>query len=126
RKEARRLFDNLHRSDGTSLIDIGSALATAFSVVGVSIGFKLTWGPIIWGLISALVGFGIGVLIRLFIELVIKGNRKNARKGRKNTEVILIIECDESKADMVESILWEHFAMGMAKVKQAKNSSTDD
>src|SRR5699024_6239684 len=92
RKEARRLFDNLHRSDGTSLIDIGSALATAFSVVGVSIGFKLTWGPIIWGLISALVGFGIGVLIRLFIELVIKGNRKNARKGMKNTEGIMIIE----------------------------------
>lgn len=117
RKEARRLFDNLHRSDGTSLIDIGAALATAFSTVGVSIGFKLTWGPIVWGLISALVGFAFGVLIRLFIEMVLKGKRKNARQGGRHTEVILIIECDETKVEMVEDILWEHFAMGMAKIK---------
>src|SRR5699024_10550104 len=72
RKNERRLFDNLHRSDGTSLIDIGAALATAFSVIGVSVGFKLAWGPIVWGLLTALCGFILGVAIRLFIEVIWK------------------------------------------------------
>ncbi|MED4212861.1 hypothetical protein P4662_26780, partial [Priestia megaterium] len=38
RTEDRRLFDSLHRADGVSLIDLGMALATAFSVIGASIG----------------------------------------------------------------------------------------
>ncbi|MFL6556937.1 MAG: hypothetical protein ACJ8MO_12555, partial [Bacillus sp. (in: firmicutes)] len=46
RIEERKVFDSIHRSDGTSLIDIGMALATAFSVIGASIGFELSWGPI--------------------------------------------------------------------------------
>lgn len=49
RMEDRKQFDSIHRSGGTSLIDIGMALATAFSVMGISIGFKLAWGPIWWG-----------------------------------------------------------------------------
>src|SRR5699024_2361787 len=116
RTSERRLFDNLHSSDGTSLIDIGMALATAFSVVGVSVGFKLAWGPIVWGLLTASFGFILGVVIRLFIEVIWK-RRKNALKGKKHTEVILIIECEETQGEMVEKILWEHFAMGVAKVK---------
>lgn len=120
RQESRRLFDNLHRSDGTSLIDIGMALATALSTIGVSLGFIFPGGPIVWGLSGAWAGFLIGFGIRLFIELVTKGKRKKTRKGRKHSEVILIVECDESEAEMVESILWEHFAMGMAKVEGGK------
>ena len=57
RAEDRKLFDTMHRSDGISLIDIGMGVATAFSVIGASIGFKLAWGPIYWGLIAAFVGF---------------------------------------------------------------------
>ena len=41
RKVERKIFDSLHRSDGTSFIDIGAALATAFAVIGASIG--LNW-----------------------------------------------------------------------------------
>ena len=32
RTEERKMFDSIHRSDGTSLVDIGMALATGFSV----------------------------------------------------------------------------------------------
>jgi hypothetical protein len=115
RMEERKLFDSIHGSDGTSLIDIGVALATAFSVFGTSIGFKLDWGPIYWGLITACIGFVIGIAIRLFIEKVVK-KRKRLLKG-KNPEAILIIECDDIQAGLVESILWAHFALGVAKVK---------
>lgn len=115
RMEERRLFDNLHNSDGTSLIDIGVALATAFSVFGTSIGFELAWGPIYWGLITAFIGFIIGFAIRLFTEKVIK-KRKRLLKG-KHPEVILIIDCEEAQVELVENILWGHLAIGVAKVK---------
>jgi hypothetical protein len=115
RKEDRKIFDTLHRSDGTSLIDIGMGLATAFSVIGVSIGFKLAWGPIYWGLICAFVGFVLGFAIRLFMELVFK-KKKRVLKG-KHSEIILIVDCEEAKGELIEDILWSHFAIGVAKVK---------
>ncbi|WP_307336449.1 hypothetical protein [Metabacillus malikii] len=115
RNENRKIFDTLHRSDGTSLIDIGMGLATAFSVIGASIGFKLAWGPIYWGLIGAIVGFVLGFAIRLYMELVVKKNKK-LLKG-KQSEIIIIIDCEETQAAFVEEILWDHFAFGVAKVK---------
>ncbi|WP_428912671.1 hypothetical protein [Niallia sp. Krafla_26] len=116
RTDERKVFDTLHRSDGTSLIDIGVALATAFSVIGASIGFELAWGPIYWGLIGAAIGFVVGFTIRLFTELVIK-KRKRVLKG-KHSEVILIIDCEETQVEIIENILWNHFALGVAKVMQ--------
>src|SRR5699024_12382046 len=63
REEEIRLLDSIHRTDGTSMIDIGTALATAFSVVGTSIGFKLAWGPIFLGLITASFCFTLGEIV---------------------------------------------------------------
>jgi hypothetical protein len=116
RTEDRQLFDTLHRSDGTSLIDIGMALGTAFSVVGASIGFKLAWGPIYWGLISAFIGFVLGFFIRLYIEKIFK-KRKRILKG-KHSEVILIIDCDDAQAEFVENVLFKHYALGIAKIRR--------
>jgi UDP-N-acetylmuramyl pentapeptide phosphotransferase/UDP-N-acetylglucosamine-1-phosphate transferase len=115
RTEERRLFDTLHNSDGVSMIGKGTALAVLFSVVGASRGFMLQWGPIYWGLIGAAVGFILGFLIDLYIQLVYK-KRKRVLKG-KNSEVILIINCEENQDDYIESILWEHLALGLAKIK---------
>ncbi|TKD72649.1 hypothetical protein [Pseudalkalibacillus hwajinpoensis] len=114
REESRKIFDTLHRSDGISLIDIAMPLATVFAVVTASIGFKLSWGPIYWGLIGAVGGFMIGFLIRLF--MVLKNTKKKHRLKGKQSEVILIVDCDEAKGESVEKILWEHFALGLAKV----------
>ncbi|MTW86731.1 hypothetical protein F3157_13820 [Virgibacillus dakarensis] len=115
RTEKRRVFDSIHRADGISLIDIGVALATAFSVVGISIGFKLAWGPIFWGLISAFTGFALGFAIKLFIVFFVE-KRKRVLIG-KHSEVILIIDCEETQSELVEEILWNHFALGVAKIK---------
>jgi hypothetical protein len=114
RQEERKIFDTLHRSDGVSLIDIAMALATAFSVVGASVGFILAWGPIYWGLITAIVGFMLGLGIKLFMIKVVKKQR-NQLQG-KSTEVFLIVNCEETKAELVEVILWEHLAMAVTKV----------
>ncbi|MGD7050806.1 hypothetical protein FZC83_21375 [Rossellomorea marisflavi] len=114
RLEKRKMFDTLHRSDGTSLIDIGAALGTACAVISASIGFKLSWGPIYWGLIGAAGGFIIGLIIRLVTELIIK-KKKRLLKGF-HSEIIVIIDCAESDGDMVENILFSHFALGVGKV----------
>lgn len=116
--EERKVFDNLHRSDGTSFVDIGVALATAFSVIGASIGFELAWGPIYWGLIGAAIGFLIGFGIRIFTEIILK-KRRRLLKGF-HSEIIVIVNCEESEAEMIENILFSHYALGVAKVKVQK------
>ncbi|MDF2644981.1 MAG: hypothetical protein K0Q73_786 [Paenibacillus sp.] len=90
-------------------------LAVIFSVIGASRGFVLEWGPIYWGLIGAVSGFVLGVLIDLYIYKFYK-RKKRVIKG-KNSEVILIINCDESQGELVEGVLWEHLALGLAKIK---------
>jgi hypothetical protein len=114
RKVERRIFDSIHNSDGVSLMSTGAALGTAFSVVGASVGFKLQWGPIYWGLIGAAGGFLLGFLIDLLIHKVIK-KRHRLLRG-KNSEVILIVECEDKQADIIESILWHHLALGIARI----------
>jgi hypothetical protein len=114
REETRKIFDTLHRSDGISLIDIAMPLATAFSVITASLGFELRWGPIYWGLIGAIGGFMTGLAIRLLIVMIT--NKKKQRLKGKQSEIILIIECEEGKGEAVEKILWEHLAIGLAKV----------
>lgn len=115
RIEKRRLFDSIHRADGVSLIDIAISLATAFSVIGVSVGLRMAWGPILWGIISAFIGFVLGFVIKLVLLLVLRNGPH--RLSGKHSEIILIIDCGEIKADEIERILWEHFALGVAKVK---------
>jgi len=115
RKTERRLFDSIHNADGISLISTGTALGTAFSVVGASIGFRLEWGPIYWGLIGTGGGFILGFIIDLYYYKFVKKNQR-LRRG-KNSEVILIVDCEETQSDMVENILWHHFALGTAKIQ---------
>lgn len=122
RQEERRVLDTLHRSDGFSLIDIAMALATAFSVIGASIGFILVWGPIFWGLIGAVLGFLLGLGIKLLMIKMDKNDKK--RISGKNSEIILIINCKEADAEIVEKVLWEHLAIGVGKLVDHKGSET--
>ncbi|REE86188.1 hypothetical protein A8990_11185 [Paenibacillus taihuensis] len=115
RAAERRLFDTIHSEDGISLLGTGAALATAFAVVGASVGFRLAWGPIYWGLIGTGGGFLLGLLIDLFYYKVVK-KQQHLLRG-KNSEVILIVECKEEQSDTVESILWHHFAFGLARIE---------
>ncbi|MDY0944306.1 hypothetical protein [Priestia megaterium] len=114
RTAARRIFDNIHRADGASLIDLGMALATGFSVIGASIGFKLSWGPIYWGIISAFIGFILGLGIKLFMFKVIK--KKQLLLRGKHSEVILIVNCHSMSLEVIEHILWNNFALGVSKI----------
>lgn len=108
------IFDSIHRSDGKSLLSKGMILAVFFSVIGASRGFKLDWGPIYWGLIGAAFGFILGFCIDLYINL--KKTKKRRTKKGKTSEVIIIVNCNESEGREVEKILWEQLAVGVGKV----------
>jgi hypothetical protein len=109
----KKLFDTIHRSDGITFFDAPAIFGTLLAVIGVSYGFELEWGPVIWGLIGTFTGFIIGFIFELAI------NRKKIsgkmRKG-KTTEVFIIVKCYKSEAEMIVEIMYEYFAIGVAKV----------
>ena len=106
-----KLFDTIHHSDGLSLLDLAAVLGTVFSVLGASYGFILNWGPIIWGL----VGLAFGAILGLIIDLLL--TKKRLRKKKMiNTEVVLIIKCNEHEFQMVRNILTDNLAFGIGKL----------
>lgn len=113
RQEDRKLFDSIHKSDGLSMFDLAAALATAFAVAGSSIGFRLDWGPIIWGILYAIIGFSLGFLINI---LKMKKKKKKRREKGKMSELIIIVHCLNDQVEMVEEILWDNLALGVAKM----------
>jgi hypothetical protein len=111
--EKKQLFDSIHGSDGVSLIDLAAALATIGMVLGVTYGFVLPWGPVIWGLIGSVIGFVIG----LTFDLLKNRKTKKNKAPNKTPEVVVIIECLETHADLVKRILQENFALGVSKLR---------
>ena len=112
RTEPRQLFDTIHRADGFSMFDVAAILGTCFMLLGAIYGYVLKWGPIIWSIIGAVAGLLLGFFIKLLIV-------KKSQTGSKNitSEVILMIHCDNHQWETVEKILWDHLALGVAKVK---------
>lgn len=112
RMEPRQLFDTIHRADGISLFDAGAILGTCFMLLGAIYGYVLHWGPIIWGIIGAVSGVIMGILIKLWIV------KKSQNGNRKiSSEIILMIRCDEHQWESIQNLLWEHLALGITHVK---------
>lgn len=109
----RKLLDTIHQSDGISLLDGAAVLGTVFMVLGVIYGFTWKWGPILWGLIGLTFGGSLGFLLDLLISNKRGGKNK---AGAKATEVVLIINCAGNQVEMVENILWEQLALGVARL----------
>ncbi|HZK54833.1 MAG TPA: hypothetical protein VFC84_11645 [Desulfosporosinus sp.] len=110
--EEKKLFDSMHSSDGLSLLDFPIVLATIFCLVGSIYGFLLTWGPLLWGLIGMAIGFVVGLIIK-FAMTKLEDNRQTNSKVK---EVILLIECQETQAEMIKDLLWDHQALGVRKL----------
>lgn len=117
RKQTPRLMDSLHRSDGVSFLDKPFVFGFLFSTIGASKGFVWTWGPVVWGLIGAAAGFIFGLLISVLMYLLKKRKHRSRRTNRRRGEVILIVTCEDSQSELVEDLLWDHMALGLAKTK---------
>lgn len=117
RKKEPRLLDSIHRADGLSFIDKGMIFAFMFSTICASKGFVWRGGPIVWGIAGAFIGFAFGVALNWAIYLLKRNkNQLEIKKGKKG-EVILIVTCEDSQAEVVEDILWDHRAFGLARTK---------
>ncbi|MBP2642478.1 MAG: hypothetical protein H6Q67_365 [Firmicutes bacterium] len=106
----RALFDTLHRADGQSMLDLPAIMATIFMTLGVCWGFMWKWGPIIWGLLAFVGGVTVGLAIKYLLY-------KNSLKEnfRCNTEVVLIIDCKPDEVETVETVLFNHLAIGIGR-----------
>lgn len=103
----------LHRMDGSKFFDIGAVMSTVFSVLGASVGFRLRWGPIIWGLI----GVAAGVVAALVLRWLAGGNASRPKGSfRPVSEVVLIVRCDELEAKRVIETLKKFSAGRIGKL----------
>ncbi|MBD0382449.1 hypothetical protein [Paenibacillus sedimenti] len=97
----------------SNAIEIGFACATAASVIGISIGFILQWGPIIWGIILALSGFFAGYGIGLFI----RPRHKRTGKPKTLPEVTVLVQYEkEEEAASIKQIFWKYKALTVGKL----------
>ncbi|MDF2674384.1 MAG: hypothetical protein K0R09_2652 [Clostridiales bacterium] len=117
KSEKVMFFDSIHSSDGLSLFDLPAILAVIGGIFGGIYGFVLKWGPLLWGLIAIFAGFSIG----LIIKLIITKKYSDRQKDKRGTEVVLLIECMESQAEMVKDMLWAHKALGVRKLNADNN-----
>lgn len=105
------VIDKIYRADGFSVLDGAAVLGTVCMVLGVIFGSVLNWGSIIWGIIGLVAGATMGLAADWAIT-----TRKNKSGNRNNPiPVMLIIRCEHKMADMVEKILEEHQALGLAR-----------
>lgn len=113
RKTTRKIsvIDKVYRADGFSVLDGAAALGTVFMVLGVIMGSVLYWGSIIWGIIGLVAGAAVGLAVDWAIT-----TRNNKSGERSNPiPVVLIVYCEDGMAEMVERILEEHQALGIAR-----------
>ncbi len=108
----RSLSDLIYFPDEAVLLDTGFMFAAVFTIVGASLGYRLPWGPVFCGLVSAASGFAIGFFVDWLVYV-----RKRKRGGRKDRriDVFLLVHCTESESGQVESALWENRADGVAR-----------
>ncbi|NBD24901.1 hypothetical protein [Paenibacillus glycinis] len=112
RKLDSKMFDTMHAMDGTSLVDTALILAMMCGTVGVARGFVLDWGPVFWGLIGSASGFAAGFAFDV-IKTAIK--RKKIKTGKTRLgEIIIIVQCKNEQAELVEQTLWRNMALGVA------------
>ncbi|MBB6214511.1 hypothetical protein HNQ80_000591 [Anaerosolibacter carboniphilus] len=92
-------------------IEVGMACATACSVIGTSMGFVLRWGPIIWGLTAAFIGFIIGFGLYFFFY---KSAHRNLSK--ELPEATIIVQCSEEHSNLVMEIMWKYDVLTIGQV----------
>lgn len=116
---------NAHRDKSLSIVDqrfdqttkaveIGFASATACSVIGISLGFVLEWGPIIWGLLYGIGGFLIGFII----GQLLKSKHSLSRRPNKVPEVTVLVQyLNDQEAALINETFWRYKAITVGKIE---------
>jgi len=94
-------------------IEVGVACATASSVVGTSVGFILTLGPIFWGLMAGFIGFTIG-----FSFYILSRKGIGRRLPKTLPEIIIIVQCPEDKSTPVMEAMWKYPVLTVGRAQE--------
>lgn len=105
----KKLFDTKYSVTGDSIFDLPMILGALTTLFGCIYGFKLTWGPVLWGIITGVIGFALGFLVKLLIL------RKTKALSHEN-EVVIFVACDEDKTEKVKRVLCDNSALGVSIV----------
>jgi TM2 domain-containing membrane protein YozV len=106
------ILDTIHRADGVSIFDTASVFATTGMTLGVIYGLIWTWGPIIWGLIGLFGGSAVGFVL----DYLLTKRKISTERKAKESELVLIVSCEQEQSDLVEKILRNNTAFGVGKV----------
>lgn len=112
----RKLFDTIHSSDSLSMLDVPMITGAVFALFGFIYGFVLSWGPIVWALIGTALGMGLGLFIKLYLK-----KQKDKQSGQA-ADVVLLIACKDTQAEMILDILWAYSALGAAKLDLSRKA----
>ncbi|ADU28808.1 hypothetical protein [Evansella cellulosilytica] len=104
-------FTGRTRNIHSNAFEVGMATGTGTAVIGASIGFVLKWGPIIWGLITVVIGFILGYVI----YFLLKRKFYQTRRILKIPEATVIIDCEEHQEKLIKDILWKGQALTVGK-----------
>ena len=105
------LSNNTSKDFYSKGIEIGIACATFGSVIGASVGFALAWGPVICGLLAALIGFFIAFGIYLFAK-----KATNRHLPKKLPEVTVVIKCLKDQSNLSMQTMWKYGALTVGQV----------
>ncbi|MDQ0902562.1 hypothetical protein [Paenibacillus sp. V4I7] len=96
-------------------VEIGLASATACGVFGISVGFILAWGPIIWGIISGIGGF----LLGFSIGLVLKNKHRFYNKPNILPEVTVLVQYELAEDEaLIKQTFWKYKALTVGKIEK--------
>lgn len=94
--------------------EVGMACATAGSVIGVSAGFGLDWGPLIWGLIAAAGSFAAGYGAYGFLHKRWKMRGHASIKA----DVAVVVRADEGRAEYIRKTMWQYRAISVGRIPE--------
>lgn len=100
-----------YNADGLNLFLV-SSIGMVFMLLGTIYGFVLYFGPILCGLMGLICGGLMGFIVDYLFK-----KRVRKKTLRKNIcDVILIVNCEDSKVEMVEDILIQHQTLGLVRL----------
>jgi hypothetical protein len=105
----KKLFDSMYAQTGDSVFDLAMLLGALAMLFGSIYGFRLSWGPVLWGMIGGTAGFAAGLIVKLLLL------KKKKTAGLEN-EVVILVACDAGKTEQVKKLLRDNGALGVSLI----------
>lgn len=111
KKGVEKKYMDPFNADGFNMFFVAS-VSMIMMLLGTIYGFVRYLGPILWGLIGLIVG----ICITIPVDYLYKRWRNKEKIKPSKAELIIVIHCEESKAALIESLLYQYHTIGLVKI----------